>query len=101
MADLIAEALQVGFLDLMLPARPETCGHDMEVPDSSLYGNDFFPFGTFSSSFPIHAARMVTPGAAISGYKERIVGLVQLRGLMIVTYNPIYIVIYLYLENIL
>jgi len=71
MADLIAEALQVGFLDLMLPARPETCGHAMEVPDITLYGDGFFPFGTFSVSFPVHAARMLTPGAAISGYKRK------------------------------
>jgi hypothetical protein len=74
-ADLIAEALQVGFLDLMLPARPETWGHDMEVPDKMLYGDGFFPFGISSTSlFSIHAATMATPGAAISGYKERIVG---------------------------
>lgn len=71
-ADLIADALQVGFLDFMLPARPETCGHDMEVPDSRLYGEGFSPFGVFFSSFPIHAARMVTPGAAISGYKREL-----------------------------
>ena len=63
MADLIAEALQVGFLDLMLPARPETCGHDMEVLVFMLYGEE------------VPAATMLTPGAAISGYKERIVGL--------------------------
>jgi hypothetical protein len=71
MADLIAEALQVGCLNLMLPARPETCGHDMEVPDFMLYGEGFLPFGTSVTSLPIHAARMATPGAAISGYKRK------------------------------
>jgi len=71
MADLIAEALQVGFLDLMLPARPETCGHDIEVPDLKLYGEGFFPFGTSVTSLPIHDARMATPGAAISGCKRK------------------------------
>jgi len=70
MADLIVEALQVGFLDLMLPARPETCGHDIEVPDLKLYGEGFFPFGTSVTS-AIDAARMATPGAAISGYKRK------------------------------
>jgi hypothetical protein len=44
-ADLIADGLKVGFLDLMLPARPETWGHDMEVPDIMLYGENFSPFG--------------------------------------------------------
>lgn len=70
MADLMAEALQVVWRDLMLPARPETWGHDMEVPEMMLYCEGFFPFGTSSASLPIHAARMSTPGAAISGYKE-------------------------------
>jgi hypothetical protein len=77
-ADLIAEGLQVGFLDLMLAAWPETWGHDMEVPESMLYGENFSPFGIYSSSscVPVHAARMSTPGAAISGYKEKIDGIV-------------------------
>jgi hypothetical protein len=42
MDDLIIEALQVGFLDLMFPARPKTCGHETEVLDSMLYGEGFF-----------------------------------------------------------
>jgi hypothetical protein len=42
MDDLIIEALQVGFLDLMFPARPETCGHETKVTDSMLYGESFF-----------------------------------------------------------
>jgi hypothetical protein len=33
MADLIAEGLQEGYWDLTTAAIPETCGHDMEVPD--------------------------------------------------------------------
>jgi hypothetical protein len=77
-ADLIAEGLHVGFLDLMLAARPETWGHDIEVPHIMLYGDGFFPFGTIVSSVstPVHAARMAAPGAAISGYKEKIYGIV-------------------------
>lgn len=71
MADLIAEALQVGFRVLTLLASPETCGQAMEVPEIMLYSEGFLPFGTSSALFPIHAARMFTPGAAISGYKER------------------------------
>lgn len=35
-ADLTAEGLHVGFLDLIAPATPETCGHDMEVPEMTL-----------------------------------------------------------------
>ena len=69
MADLIAEALQVGFCVLTLHASPETCGVAIEVPEIILYSEGFFPLGTTSVPFPIHAARMLTPGAAISGYK--------------------------------
>ena len=54
----------------MVAASPETCGHAMEVPDLMLNWEGFFPFGTPSLSLPIHAARMLTPGAVISCYKE-------------------------------
>jgi hypothetical protein len=52
---------------------------------------------------PVHDARMFAPGAAISGYKEKIDGIVKCYALMIVNYNnPIFIVIYpYYLDNIL
>jgi len=36
MADLIAEALQVGLRVLRLLASPETCGQAMEVPEIML-----------------------------------------------------------------
>jgi len=71
MADLIAEALQEGFCVFTLHTSPETCGVAMEVPEIMLYSEGFLPFGTSDVSSPIHAARMFTPGAAISGYKER------------------------------
>jgi hypothetical protein len=35
-ADLIAAGLQSGCSVLIRPATPDTCGHDMDVPDSSL-----------------------------------------------------------------
>lgn len=35
-ADLIAAGLQEGWRVLRRPATPETCGHDIEVPDIEL-----------------------------------------------------------------
>ena len=69
MADLIAEGLHLRFLDLTVAAIPETCGHAMEVPEITLYRGGSLPSGASTVSFPIHAARMLTPGAAISGCK--------------------------------
>lgn len=37
-ADLIAEGLQSGWRVLRRPTMPETCGHDIDVPDTELYG---------------------------------------------------------------
>jgi hypothetical protein len=48
-------------------AIPETCGHAMEVPEITLNFGGSFPAGVTAVSFPGHAARMSTPGAAISG----------------------------------
>ena len=67
MADLIVEGLHLGFLDLTVAAIPETCGHAMEVPEITLYGGGSLTPGAPTVSFPIHAARMLTPGAATSG----------------------------------
>lgn len=70
MADLIAEGLHEGFWDLTVAAIPETCGHAMEVPESKLKSGGSFPAGASAVSLPIHAARMFTPGAAISGCQK-------------------------------
>jgi hypothetical protein len=35
-ADLIIAGLQSGYLALIRPAMPDTCGQDMEVPDNML-----------------------------------------------------------------
>jgi hypothetical protein len=69
MADLIADGLNVGFEDLTVAATPETCGHAIEVPEITLNNEGSFPCGVSDVSFAIHAARMSTPGAAISGCK--------------------------------
>lgn len=74
MADLIAEALHVGFRDLTMAAIPETCGHAMEVPESTLNDGGSFPCGASDVSFAIHAASMSTPGAEISGCKAIMLG---------------------------
>lgn len=65
---MIAEGLQLGFLTLIVAAIPATCGHDIEVPESKLNGDGFWPAGASEVSLvPIHAARIFTPGAAMSG----------------------------------
>jgi len=52
----------------MRPAMPETCGHDMDVPDSMLnatrrLSNDL----SVGATAPLHAAITFTPGAVMSG----------------------------------
>ena len=74
MADLIAEGLHVGLRALTLAAIPETCGHAMEVPESTLNNGGSFPFGASDVSFAIQAASMSTPGAEISGCKTIMLG---------------------------
>lgn len=68
MADLIAPGLQSGWRALRRPAMPATCGHDMEVPDSELKRTRRLskarPVGPAK---PVNAARMLTPGAVMSG----------------------------------
>lgn len=54
----------------MAAARPDTCGHAMEVPERTLNDGVALP-GVPAMSLPIHAARMSTPGAVTSGCKER------------------------------
>lgn len=57
----------MGLRALTVLASPETCGHAMEVPEIMLYFEGFLPLGISSELFSIHAARILTPGAAISG----------------------------------
>ena len=68
MADRIAAALQSGWAALRRAATAETCGHDMDVPETMLY----FTTRSSPSSFvgddvSLHAARMFRPGAVTSG----------------------------------
>lgn len=64
-ADLIAAGLQSGWIDLRSATTAEMCGHDIDVPESIakltglLVGDNMEAGG--------HAAKMFTPGAAISG----------------------------------
>lgn len=61
-ADLMAAGDHVGCFDLMRAAIPATWGQDIEVPERR--ANPLFcdvPFGG-------NAAKMSTPGAAMSGY---------------------------------
>lgn len=70
MADLMAAGLQSGWRVLRRPAMPEICGHDIEVPESELYGvlrsSKSWFVGPFAS---VYAAITLTPGAVISGWK--------------------------------
>lgn len=51
---------------------PETWGHDIDVPDSELKStrrsSKANPVGPDA---PVYAARILTPGAVISGYAQR------------------------------
>lgn len=66
-ADLTADGLQLGFSDLIMAARPETCGQAMEVPESIKKRGGFLPASFTTESLSGHEARMATPGAATSG----------------------------------
>jgi hypothetical protein len=71
MADLMAAGLQSGWRALRRPATPATWGHDMDVPDSALKRtrrlSKASPVGP---AWPVNAARMLTPGAVMSGYTK-------------------------------
>jgi hypothetical protein len=67
-ADLTAAGDQVGCTDLMTAAMPETCGHDMDVPESMFHSVKRLSKGiTVGDDLGGHAARMFTPGAVTSG----------------------------------
>ncbi|CAA7401178.1 unnamed protein product [Spirodela intermedia] len=69
-ADLIAAGLQPGCAALRSAARPETCGHAMDVPDRILNSvrrpSAEIPAGPTPSG---QAAKMLSPGATTSGFK--------------------------------
>jgi hypothetical protein len=61
-ADLMAEGDHDGYTLFTRAAIPVTCGHAMEVPDRMLKCISFLAGD--------HAAKMFSPGAAMSGYKK-------------------------------
>ena len=71
MADLIAAGLHVGCRVFRRPATPEICGHDMEVPDSTLKDTRRLSNGNSDAvTSLVTDAIIFTPGAVISGYKK-------------------------------
>jgi hypothetical protein len=72
MADLIAAELQSGWAALRRTAAAETCGHDMDVPDMMLYCTTrWSPSSFVGGDASLHAARMFSPGAVMSGCIDR------------------------------
>lgn len=67
-ADFTAAGLQLGCIDFRRATTPEMCGHDIEVPESILKLTD--PMADDMAAAGDHAARMFTPGAAMSGCKR-------------------------------
>jgi len=81
-ADLTAAGDQVGCTDLMSAAMPETCGHDMDVPESKFQFVERLSRGsTVGEDLGGHAARMFTPGAVTSGCHDH--GTVSSRAIII------------------
>lgn len=71
MADRIAAELQSGCAALTSAAAAEACGHDMDVPDMMLYCTTrWSPSSFVGDDAPLHAARMFSPGAVMSGCVE-------------------------------
>lgn len=68
-ADLIIEGDHALCADLTKAADPATWGQAIEVPDLIAKFDGFFPEGMVPTSVEgMDAARMLTPGAIISGY---------------------------------
>lgn len=67
----IAAGLQSGWRALRRPTMPATWGHDMDVPELTLKRTRLLslgkPVGLTASEY---AARILTPGAVISGCKQ-------------------------------
>lgn len=68
-ADFTAAGLQLGYIDLRRATTPEMCGQDIEVPESILKFTG--PMADDMAAAGVHAAKMFTPGAAISGCRNR------------------------------
>lgn len=67
-ADLIAAGLQVGWIALRRATMPDTWGQDMDVPDSILKSSENSSFSiTTGDAAGDQEAKMLTPGAAMSG----------------------------------
>jgi hypothetical protein len=67
-ADLIAAGLQSRCRVLIRPAMPDTCGHDMDVPDRTLNATRRRSYGrSVGAAAPVHAAITLIPGAVMSG----------------------------------
>ncbi|BAF10939.1 Os03g0158800 [Oryza sativa Japonica Group] len=72
-ADLMAAGDHVGCTALTTATMPETCGHDMDVPESKFHVTERLSSGiTVGDDMGGHAARMFTPGAVTSGCTRRI-----------------------------
>jgi hypothetical protein len=68
-ADFTAAGLQLGCIDLRRATTPEMWGQDIEVPESILNFTD--PMADDMAAAGVHAAKMLTPGAAMSGCRRR------------------------------
>lgn len=69
-ADLMAALLQSGCTALRSVAAAETCGHDIDVPESKWYLTTLLSAGTFNGEdASLHAASILSPGAVTSGCK--------------------------------
>ena len=69
-ADLMAAGLQSGCACRSSAAMPLTCGHDMDVPEMMLYFTHLVSLSSAEGEVsPVHAARMSTPGAVMSGLR--------------------------------
>ena len=70
-ADLIEAGDHVGWNDLMYAATAVACGQAIDVPEIILYDIDLLSTSTSEiGEIGDHAARMLTPGAAKSGYNN-------------------------------
>ena len=61
----------VGWNDLTYAAAAEACGQDIDVPEIILYATDLLsPSKPVTEAIGDHAAKMLAPGAAKSGYRS-------------------------------
>jgi hypothetical protein len=68
-ADLMVDGDQLECTDLIRAATPDTCGHDIDVPDWKFHFTRRSSVGSNVGGVLVgHAAIIFTPGAVISGY---------------------------------